>query len=96
VNESSVCCSVASRGATVGSFKPCSHVARSLICMAHASAMFTPAILEERAAALSRVPPQSGQGAKVTARSTKARMCGCIASTSFDKNDFWILGSRPS
>jgi hypothetical protein len=39
--------------------------------------------------------PHSGQVVKVTARSTKARMCGCIASTSLDRNDFWILGISP-
>jgi hypothetical protein len=32
----------------------------------------------------------------VTARSTKARMCSCIASTSLDRIDFWIFGTRPS
>ena len=58
--------------------------------------MLTPSIFEERAAALSRVPPQSGQVPKVTARSTKARMCGCSASTSFDSIDFWIRGTSPS
>jgi hypothetical protein len=26
----------------------------------------------------------------------EGRMCGCIASTSFDRNDFWICGIRPS
>ena len=33
---------------------------------------------------------------KVTTRSTKARMCGCIASTSLDSNDFWIFGITPA
>jgi hypothetical protein len=45
-------------------------------------------ILDDRAGSLSRVPPHSGQAVKVTARSTNARMCGCMASTSFDRNDF--------
>jgi hypothetical protein len=45
-------------------------------------------IFEDRAASLSRVPLQSGHVAKVTARSTNARMCGCSASTSLDRNDF--------
>ena len=58
--------------------------------------MLTPPILEDRASALSRVPPHSGQTEKVTARSTKARMCGCSASTSLARNDFWIFGTRPS
>ena len=53
-------------------------------------------IFDERAASLSRVPSHSGQVVKVTARSTKARMCGCIASTSLARNDFWIFGIRPS
>ena len=58
--------------------------------------MFLPLIFEDRAASLSRVPPHSGQVVKVTARSTKARMCGCSASTSFDRNDFWIDGISPA
>ena len=64
--------------------------------MAQASAMLTPAIRDERAASLSRVPPQSGQVVNVTTRSTKARTCGCIASTSLASIDFWIFGIRPS
>src|SRR5205823_6048256 len=67
-----------SGGATDGSFRPRGQPARSLICIAHASAMLTPPILDDRAASLSRVPPHAGQGVNVTARSTKARMCGCI------------------
>ena len=70
--------------------------ARSLICIAQASAMLIPAIFDERASSLSRVPSQSGQAAKATARSTNARMCGCSASMSLDSIDFWILGIRPS
>ena len=53
-------------------------------------------IFEDRAWALSRVPSHSGQTEKVTARSTKARMCGWRVSTSLDRNDFWILGITPS
>ena len=53
-------------------------------------------IFDERAASLSRVPSHSGQVVKVTARSTNARMCGCIASRSLDRNDFWIVGIRPA
>jgi hypothetical protein len=52
-------------------------------------------IFDERAASLSRVPPHSGQVAKVTARSTKARMCGCMASTSLDRKDCWMRGISP-
>ena len=55
-----------------------------------------PSIFDERAASLSRVPPQSGQVANVTARSTKARTWGCSASTSLESIDFWILGISPS
>jgi hypothetical protein len=51
--------------------------------------------LEDRASAVSRVPSQSGQVWNVMARSTKARMCGCIASTSLLRNDFWIDGISP-
>ncbi len=58
--------------------------------------MLIPAIFEDRAASLSRVPPQSGQAVKVMARSTNARMWGCSASRSLDSMDFWILGIRPS
>ena len=58
--------------------------------------MLMPSIFDDRAPSLSRVPSQSGQVVNVTARSTKARMCGCIASTSLDSIDFWIFGIRPS
>jgi hypothetical protein len=54
-----------------------------------------PLIREARAASLSRLPPHSGQAVKVTARSTNARMCGCIASLSLERNDFWTFGSAP-
>ena len=64
--------------------------------MAQASAMLLPAIFDDRAPSLRRVPPHSGQGWNATARSTNARMWGCIESTSFDRNDFWIFGTRPS
>ena len=58
--------------------------------------MLIPLIFDDRAPSLSRVPSQSGQVVKVTARSTKARMCGCSASTSLDSIDFWIFGISPS
>jgi hypothetical protein len=57
--------------------------------------MLTFLIFDERAASLSRVPSHSGQVVKVIALSTKARMCGCIASRSLERNDFWICGIRP-
>ena len=57
--------------------------------------MLRPSIVDERASSLRRVPSQSGQVVKVTARSTNALMCGCIASTSFDRNDFLICGISP-
>ncbi len=91
-----MCRSLPSSGATDGSSRPRTHSARSLICIAQQSAMLMPAIFDDRASSLSRVPSQSGQVVKVTARSTKARMCGCIASTSLDRNDFWICGIRPA
>ena len=56
----------------------------------------TPSIFDERAASLSRVPSQSGQVVKVTTRSTNARMCGCMASTSLESIDFWTFGITPS
>ena len=58
--------------------------------------MLIPLIFDERAPSLSRVPSHSGQTLNVTARSTKARMCGCSESTSFDNIDFWIRGMSPS
>src|SRR5690606_38988039 len=78
------------------SSRPRTHAARSVICIAHTSAMFFPLIFEDRAASLRRVPLQSGQVVKVTARSTNARMCGWSVSTSLDRNDFWIRGISPS
>ena len=58
--------------------------------------MLRPLIFDERAPSLSRVPPHSGQALNVTARSTNARTCGCIASLSFESIDRWIRGIRPS
>ncbi len=58
--------------------------------------MFRPWIFEDSASCVSRVPPHSGQVWNVTARSTKRRTCGCIASGSLDSIDFWILGMIPS
>ena len=94
--ESRVSCSPCSSGATDGSSSPRIHSARSLICIAQQSAMLTPLILELRASAVSRVPSHSGHVVNVIARSTKARMCGCIASTSLVRKDFWIRGISPS
>ncbi len=91
-----MCRSASSSGATDGSSRPATHSARSVICIALASAMVTPSIVEERAPSLSRVPSHSGQVVKVIARSTKARTCGWSASTSFDSIDFWIFGISPS
>ncbi len=58
--------------------------------------MLTPSIFDDLAASLSRVPSQSGHVVNTTARSTKARTCGCIASTSLDRNDLWICGISPA
>jgi hypothetical protein len=58
--------------------------------------MFLPAILDERAGLAEPGAVALGAGVKVTARSTNARMWGCIASTSLDRNDFWICGISPS
>ena len=95
-NESRTSCSPVSSGATDGSSRSRTQPARSLICIEQTSAMFFPSIFDERASLLSRVPSHSGQVWNVTARSTNARMCGCIASTSLDSIDFWILGISPS
>ena len=58
--------------------------------------MLMPLIFDFRAGSASRVPSHSGQVVKVIARSTNARMCGCIASGSLESIDFWILGITPS
>src|SRR5262245_2948379 len=58
--------------------------------------MLIPLIFDDRASLARRVPLHSGQVVKVTARSTNARIWGCIASTSFDNIDFWIVGIRPA
>ncbi|CPU64417.1 Uncharacterised protein [Mycobacteroides abscessus] len=79
-----------------GSSRSRIHAARSVICIAHRSAMLTPRIFDERADSDKRVPPQSGHGANVAARSTNARTCGWSESTSLENIDFWILGIRPS
>ena len=83
-------------GAADGSSRPPTQSARSLICMADASAMSTPPIFDDRAGPLSRVPAHSGQVANVAARSTKAGTCGRSPSTSSDSIDFWIRGISPS
>ena len=95
-NESSVSVSDVSSGASDGSSIARTHCARSLICIAHASAIEIPSIFDERAVSLRRVPSHSGHVVNVIARSTNARMCGCIASRSLDRNDFWMRGTRPS
>ena len=70
--------------------------AQAIGCEQILSAMLIPAIFDDRAASLSRVPSQSGQVMKVIARSTKAPMCGCIASRSLESIDFWICGISPT
>ncbi len=88
--------SAVSSGATEGSARSRTHSARSRISMAQASAMLIFPIRDERAPSLSRVPSHSGQVVKVTARSTKALMCGCRPSLSLARKDFWIFGMSPS
>ena len=86
-----------SSGATDGSSSPRTHSARSLICIVHSSAMFLPPILDDSASGREAgALAGSGQVWKVIARSTKARMCGCMASTSLESIDFWIFGMTPS
>ena len=58
--------------------------------------MFLPLIFDASTSWVRRVPSHSGQSWNVTARSTKRRTCGCIASGSLDSIDFWILGMMPS
>ena len=58
--------------------------------------MFLPLIFEDSASFDRRVPLQSGQVVKVTARSTKRRTCGCMASRSLESIDFCTLVRTPS
>ncbi len=58
--------------------------------------MLIPLICDDRAPSLSRVPPHSGHIVKVTARSTKARICGCSDSGSLESIDLSILPISPS
>ena len=85
-----------SSGATDGASRSRTQSARALISSAHASAIETPSIVEDRVASDSRVPSQSGHATVVKARSTNSRMCGCIDSRSFVNIDFRIRGTRPS
>ena len=94
-NDSSVSRRAVSSGATDGSSIVLTHSATSRISIAETSAIDTPSIFDARASWPSRVPSQSGQVVNTTARSTKARMCGCMASTSLASIDFWICGIRP-
>ncbi len=95
-NESSVCASLSTNGATDLSFNERIQSARSVICMSHRSAIDTPLIFDDRAAAVSLVPSHSGHVPNVAARSTNARMCGWSASRSLDSMDFCSFGIRPS
>ena len=58
--------------------------------------MLSSPIRDASAAWFNRAPPQSGQSVKVTARSTKARRCGCRLSLSLARKDFRTRGTRPS
>ena len=84
------------RGATDGASTSFIHSASSRISIAHSSAMFLPPIFDSRAWRARRVPPHSGQGMKVTARSTNSPMCFCIASRSLPSMDREIFGTSPS
>ena len=83
-------------GATSASSTVASQSARSVICIAAASAMLMPLIFDDRAPWFSRVPSQSGHAVNLTARSTKARMWVCSESRSFWNIDFVSFGMRPS
>ena len=96
MNESIVARRPCMSGATSGSSTVASQSARSVICMAAASAMLMPLIFEDRAPSFSRVPWQSGHAVNFTARSTNARMWGCRLSRSFCNIDFVSFGMRPS
>ena len=58
--------------------------------------MLTPLILDDRAAAVRRVPSHSGHVVNVTARSTNAPDVGLHRLASLDRIDFWIFGISPS
>lgn len=83
-------------GATEGSSIRRTNAARSLICIAEHSAMFTPSIREDSAARVRRAPSHSGQVPKPTARSTKALMWAWRDSRSLARKSRWTLGTRPS
>ena len=83
----------ASSGVADGSSMFRSQAVRSLTCIAQASAMEIPSILDSRAAAVGLAPSRPGQTPKVTARFTKDRMRGCMASTSLLRKTSGSLGS---
>ena len=96
MNEAMVSRKPVINGATSGSSIVSSQAARSVICIAAASAMFTPRISDERAPSLSRVPWHSGHGMNFTARSTNARTWGWRLSRSFCNMLFESFDTRPS
>ena len=88
--------SAATAGATYGSSIPAMKAASSRTSIAEHSAMPTPRTRVARAAALRRLPSQSGHGRCVEIRSTAARMCFCRLSSSLLRYRRWSFGIRPS
>ncbi len=95
-NASSTPLRFSSSGATEGSSSPRTQSRRSVTCIRQASAMLTPPMRAFRAPSARRVPSQSGHVVNVASRSTKARTCGCRASTSLDSIDLRTFGTSPS
>jgi hypothetical protein len=94
--RTSPACAAASRAAARPTARRAAHPLGDVADLhRETSAMLLPAIFEDRAPSLSRVPSHSGQVVNVIARSTKARTCGCSASTSLASIDFWIFGISP-
>ena len=89
----SISVSPASSGRTDGSSSALTHSSRSETCIAETSGSVLPATVADRAAGLRRVPPHSGQSAKVATFSRKAMTCACL--DSFSTKPLLIRESSP-
>ena len=83
-------------GAEDGESSSAGHPASSRTSIAHSSAMFLPAMRDSSACGARRVPPQSGQGPMVTARSTNSRIAFCSPERSLESTDLVSFGISPS
>ncbi len=87
--------SEARAGAMAGSASDSTQGSSSVISHRAHSPIVLPLTVAVRGASASRVPPQSGQGLTVDARSTNARMWRCRDSVSLKKTRR-TLGTSPS